>query len=301
MFRLARAGAVAGVVTLALAITGCADKSSSSASGGSASGSASSTSTTPTNELEAVLAKGVLSVATDPAYPPQSSYDQATGQWTGFDIDVATDVAKRLGVTVDWQTPNWDVITAGKWNGRWDLSVGSMTVTNERAKVLNFSTPYYYTPAGLAVQANSSISSIDQLSGKTVGSCGACTYEYYLERKLSIPNYTVNFTVPADVTVKTYDTDSTAIQDLATGRLDAVMSAVPTLQEAIKKGTKIKLLGDPVYFEPLAIAADKSAQLPSQPLIDKVNEILAQMRQDGTLTALSMKYYGQDLPKGQGA
>ena len=176
-----------------------------------------------------------------------------------------------------------------------------MTITKERAQVLNFTKPYYYTPAGLAVQADSPISSFDQLSGKEIGSCGACTYEYYLERTLTIPNYTVDFKVPADVKVKTYDTDSTAIQDLALGRTAAVMSAVPTLQEAIKKGTKIKLLGDPVYYEPLAIAADKSAQLPSDTLIAKVDEILQSMRDDGTLSTLSQKYYGEDLTKGAGS
>src|SRR3712207_7428311 len=48
-------------------------------------------------------------------------------------------------------TPSWDLITAGSWNGRWDLSVGSMTITPERAKVLHFSPPYYYTPASVAV------------------------------------------------------------------------------------------------------------------------------------------------------
>jgi polar amino acid transport system substrate-binding protein len=300
MLKLSRAAAIAGVLAVSIAMTGCADKSSSTASSASGGGSASPTGA-PTTELEAVMASGTLKVATDPAYPPQSSYDEAAGTWTGFDIDVATEIANRMGVKVDWQTPAWDVITAGKWNGRWDLSVGSMTVTTERDKVLNFSSPYYYTPAGLAVQSGSDIASFDQLAGKEVGSCGACTYEYYLERKLQIPNYTVDFKVPADVKVKTYDTDSTAIQDLTLGRTAAVMSAVPTLQEAIKKGTKIKLLGDPVYYEPLAIAADKSARLPSDTLTAKVNEVLDQMRADGTLAKLSQKYYGADLTKPQGS
>ncbi len=56
---------------------------------------------------------------------------------------MAEEIAKRLGVEVEWITPSWDVITAGNWNGRWDLSVGSMTPTPERQKVLHFSPPYY--------------------------------------------------------------------------------------------------------------------------------------------------------------
>ncbi len=234
-------------------------------------------------------------MSTDPAYPPQSSYDEATGTWEGFDIDVAEEIAKRLGVTVEWKTPSWDLITAGGWNDRWDLSVGSMTITAERATVLDFSTPYYYTPAGLAVQAGSDIASFDQLSGKTIGVCGACTYEFYLERNLNIPGYSVEYLVPEDVTLKTYDTDSTAIQDLVIGRLDAVMSAVPTLQGAIDKDKPIQLLGDPVFYEPLGAAADKGAPLPPDSFITKVSDIIIEMHSDGTLTQLSMKWYGEDL------
>ncbi len=249
----------------------------------------------PQTLLDRVMADGTVRVSTDPAYPPQSSYDEATGTWEGFDIDVAEEIAKRMGVTVDWKTPSWDLLTAGGWNDRWDLSVGSMTITAERAQVLDFSDPYYYTPAGLAVQEGSDIASLDQLAGKTIGVCGACTYEFYLERGLNIPGYEVQYLVPEDVTIKTYDTDSTAIQDLVIGRLDAVMSAVPTLQGAIDKGKPIQLLGDPVFYEPLAAAADKGAPLDPTSFIDKVTEIIQEMHDDGTLTELSMTWYGEDL------
>ena len=95
--------------------------------------------------------RGELKVSTDPAYPPQSSLNEKTGKYEGFDIDVATEVAHRLGVKVAWETPSWEVITAGSWNDRWQMSVGSMTPTNDRQKVLDFSQPYYYTPAVVVV------------------------------------------------------------------------------------------------------------------------------------------------------
>jgi polar amino acid transport system substrate-binding protein len=173
-----------------------------------------------------------------------------------------------------------------------------MTITKERAQVLDFTTPYYYAPAGLAVQQGSDITSFDQLSGATIGVCGACTYEFYLERKLNIPGYNFEYLVPEDVTIKTYDTDTTAIQDLVLGRLDAAMSAVPTLQGAIDKGRPIQLLGDPVFYEPLAVAIDKSAPLDPTSLVAKISEIIDQMHQDGTLSELSMKWYGEDLTTG---
>ncbi|MFM7598722.1 MAG: transporter substrate-binding domain-containing protein [Actinomycetota bacterium] len=251
--------------------------------------------------LAQILDTGVLRVSTDPAYPPQSSYDEATGEWQGFDIDVANEIATRMGVTTQWETPSWDVITAGNWNDRWDVSVGSMSITDERAQVLDFTEPYYFTPAGVAVNADSDIQSIDQLAGKRVGVCGACTYEYYLNRTLSIPGFNFEFLVPEDVEIVTYDTDTTALQDLKLGRVDAMVSAVPLLEEAIKKGKEIRLVGDPVFLEPLAVAADKSSPLPVDSLVAELDRIIAEMHADGTLSELSMKWYGVDITKGPGA
>ena len=264
--------------------TGSADATGSSGATGA-----------PESLLDRIMADGTLRVSTDPAYPPASSYDETTGSWEGFDIAVAEEVAKRLGVEIAWETPSWDLITAGNWNDRWDLSVGSMTVTAERAQVLDFTEPYYYTPGGLAVQEGSSITSIDQLAGKTVGVCGACTYESYLNRNLNIPGYTPTYVVPEDITIKTYDTDSTAIQDLVLGRLDAAMSSIPILQGAIDKEKPIQLLGDPVFSEPLALAIDKSAPLDTASFLQAVNDILAEMHADGTLSSLSMEWWGEDL------
>lgn len=283
-------------LVMVFALIGAACANDNPSGSGGATGSAGATgSGAPQTLLDRIKADGALRVATDPAYPPASSFDEATGTWEGFDIAAATEVAKRLGVEIKWETPSWDLITAGSWNDRWDLSVGSMTVTAERAQVLDFTDPYYYTPAGLAVQQGSSITSIDQLAGKTIGVCGACSYESYLNRNLNIPGYTPTYVVPEDVTLKTYDTDSTAIQDLVLGRVDAVMSSVPILQGAINKDKPIQLLGDPVFFEPLAMAVDKKAPLDPTSFVAAVNAIVDEMHADGTLTQLSQQWWGEDL------
>ncbi|MFM9048770.1 MAG: transporter substrate-binding domain-containing protein [Actinomycetota bacterium] len=305
---------VVGVLALSGAVVaGCGSSSTSSGEGSSSapapqSSAAESSAPAPESSAPAeadLLAKikeaGVLRVSTDPAYPPQSSFDEATQEWQGFDIDVANEIATRMGVTTQWETPSWDVITAGNWNDRWDVSVGSMSITDERAQVLDFTEPYYFTPAGVAVNADSDIQSIDQLAGKRVGVCGACTYEYYLNRTLSIPGFNFEFLVPEDVEIVTYDTDTTALQDLKLGRVDAMVSAVPLLEEAIKKGKEIRLVGDPVFLEPLAVAADKSSPLPVDSLVAELNRIIAEMHADGTLSELSMKWYGVDITKGPGA
>jgi polar amino acid transport system substrate-binding protein len=279
---------VAGLAVVAMVAVACG--SSKPTPGG----------TTPAkNDLLAAIQKaGVLNVSTDPAYAPQSSLNEKTGKWEGFDIDVATEIAKRLGVTVAWKTPAWETITSGHWSGRWDISVGSMTITPERAQVLDFSTPYYYTPAGLAVyKTNTSYTQPSDLNGKKIGVCGDCTYQKYLQHSLQIPGYNIEFKVDSP-DIHTYDTDTTAIADLALGdgvRLDAVMSAVPTLEQAIKSGSPIKLLDGPLFFEPLAVAIDKSSTLDPASLVSKVSQIVQQMHQDGTLSTLSMKWYGEDL------
>jgi polar amino acid transport system substrate-binding protein len=293
-----RLASLIAALAILLAVSACGGGGSAGGGGGDDSGGGGGG-----DLLQEVKDRGVLRVSTDPAYPPQSFLNEQ-GEFEGFDIDVAEEIAKRMGVEVEWITPSWDVITAGSWNGRWDLSVGSMTVTPERSKVLHFSPPYYYTPAAAAVhESNTDITNLEtDLDGKTIGVCGACTYEFYLDRSLNIPG-DYEFVVD-NPQIRTYDTDSSAIQDLALGdgvRLDAAMSSLTTLQEAVDSGTPIKIVGDPLYYEPLAAAIDKEAPADPQPLVDEVSRIIEEMHQDGTLTELSKKWYdGIDLTKKQG-
>ncbi len=100
--------------------------------------------------LADVCEAGVLVVSTDPAYPPQSSLNPDTGEYEGFDIDVAQEIADRLGVELELTDPSFDAVVAGNWGGRWDVSVGSVTVTEERRAALDFTQPYYFTPAQMA-------------------------------------------------------------------------------------------------------------------------------------------------------
>jgi polar amino acid transport system substrate-binding protein len=257
--------------------------------------------------LAAIEEEGVLTVSTDPAYPPQSELNEETNEYEGFDIDVATEIANRLGVEVAWEAPAWETIISGSWAGRWDISVGSMTITPERADVVLFTPPYYYTPASIAVhEDNSTISIPSDLDGMRVGVCGGCTYDLYLQGALEIAQDPSGDAVAiqseiTDPQIRTYDTDSTAIQDLALGdgqRLDAVISALPTLQQAIENGAPIKVVGEPVYFEPLSVAVDRSSELDPQSLVDRISEIIEEMHDDGTLAQLSQEWYGADLTQG---
>ncbi|MFT0799372.1 ABC transporter substrate-binding protein [Synechococcus sp. R5-12] len=248
--------------------------------------------------LAQVQERGVLRISTDSNYRPQS-YLNPDGSWEGFDVDVAREIAKRLGVEAEFLDINFDVITAGSWNGRWDVNVGSMTVTAERQKALLFTIPYYYTPASFVVHQASTLTDIAALEGKRVGVGTATTYQAYLEGNLTLEGETIQVPAPR-VDIRIYDTDSLALQDLALGdgtRLDAVLTALPTAENAIREGLPLKTLGDPVYYEALAVALDRSSPAPSESLQAKINEILESMHADGTLTALSKRYYGIDLTK----
>lgn len=256
--------------------------------------------------LAAIEDKGTLTVSTDPAYPPQSELNKDTGEYEGFDIDVATEIAERLGVELALKDVVWDTITAGNWNGRWDVSVGSMTITPERAEVLRFTPPYYFTPAAIAVHDdNTTISGATDLSGKKIGVCGACTYDLYLQGTLEIAQDESGeaVAIPSEVedpSIVTSDTDSTSLDALALGdgrRLDAVISAQPTIQAAIDAGKPLKIVGEPLYYEPLSVAIDRNASLDPESLVEKISGIIEEMHEDGTLSELSEKWYGADLTK----
>jgi polar amino acid transport system substrate-binding protein len=266
-----------------------------------------------TNKLAEIQARGTLVVSTDPAYPPQSQLveggkraantkctsDQHTSsELTGFDIDTAIAIAKKLGVEACFVTPDWTLITAGNWSNRWDISIGSMTITPERMTKLYFTQPYYTTPAAFFVyNTNTTYTQPSDLSGKKVGACSGCTYEYYLDGSLQIPGENINFVVK-NVQFTGYGTDLDAIQDLALGdgtRLDAILTAQPTGAGAIKDGLPLKQLGDPVYFEYLAGAVDKASTPDPISFLKKVSEIIQGLNTDGTLLQLSQKYYGIDL------
>jgi polar amino acid transport system substrate-binding protein len=265
------------------------------------------------DKLEEITNRGTLIVSSDPAYPPQSELvenatrkadtkcasDQRTvGELTGFDIDTAAEIAKRLGVEVCFVTPDWTLITGGNWADRWDVSVGSMTITPERMDKLYFSQPYYTTPAAFFVhQDNTTFTQPADLSGKKVGACSGCTYDFYLAGTLQIPGETMNYVVQ-NPQFTGYETDLNALQDLALGdgvRLDAVLTALPTGQGAIADGLPLKQLGDPVYFEYLAAAIDKAHSKDPVSFVKKLDEIIQQMHADGTLQKLSQQYYGLDL------
>jgi len=251
--------------------------------------------------LEEIYGAKTIVVSSDANYAPQSFLNDK-GELEGFDISVAKEVAKRLGVKVKFITPDWDLITAGKWGKRWDISIGSMTPTAERKHALLFTMPYYSSPAQFAVHKdNSSIKTLADLAGKRIGIATETTNERYLRSDLAIEDVKIVYQDWKPGKLQTYPTDANHIEDLSLGdglRLDAIFSSRQTIAEAIRsgcgKGCPLKMLGEPPYFEPLSFALDKS-RANSQTLVDKLNEVIKSMYDDGTLVKLSEKFYHTNL------
>jgi len=246
--------------------------------------------------LSQIQARGVLRVSTDPNYAPQSFID-SKGELDGFDIDVAKEIARRLGVKVEFATPAWEIITAGNWGGGWDISVGSMAITAERKKVLYFSPPYYYTPAQFGALKDTGITQIEDFSGRTVCVGASTTYEYYLNGTLTLESGMIAKQV-SGVKVTTYPTEQECTQAIQAGRkeFDGVLTAGPTLEENIKIGMPLVKVGDAVFYEALAVAMSRSVPN-SESLVAAVSKAIENMHQDGTLATLSTKWYGVDLTK----
>ena len=276
--------AVVAVMTFAAAC-GNGGSGGPNASAGTPTGSALERATTilghaPTGLAKTIVGRGSVLVADDADYPPQSSVDQQTGKLVGFDVDVAEAVGKMLGLKVDFTHPAWETVPTGLKKGKFDVSIGSMTITPQRQQVLDFTDPYYYTQGQVFVKTGGrQITGVKDLFGKTVGVGAATTYYGFLKRYPRIK-------------VRIYTTDVDAFPDLRSGKLDYVMTAGSTGQQAILAGQPFQFSGKPLYYEDLAFAIKKG-----QPdWLALLNYTVRQMHKNGTLSALSRKWYhGLDL------
>ena len=244
--------------------------------------------------LDRVKERGVLTVATESDWFPQAFIND-DNELDGFDVDVAKEIARRMEVDIRFVTPEWDIIIAGNWGGRWDLSVGSMTPTKERGEVLDFPAIYYYAPAGFAVHEDSGAQTKADLNGKRIAACSGCTFEYYLQKDLTIdaegvPPFTYDVTPGEIVSLRD---PSTIFNDLRLGdgvRLDAMIDSLPTIRAAIANGYPLRVVGTPAFYEPLALAIDKG----DAEFNAVLGEVIRLMHQDGTLSRLSNKWYEVD-------
>ena len=192
----------------------------------------------------------------------------------------------------------WEEQTTAHWGDGFDTVIGSMTPTAKRAEVLDFPVVYYYALGALAVHKdNKTINTPADASGKRIGALKSANYEMYLRRQpfgiKDMPPVTYKIDNP---TVITYDTEGQAFQALAKGdgvELDAMVNYLPAFMAQIKAGKPFRIIGQPLYLLPQSVAV-----LPGDKELEaRLKEIVDSMRDDGTLSKLSLQWLDYDSTK----
>ncbi|MGG3562756.1 transporter substrate-binding domain-containing protein [Neobacillus rhizosphaerae] len=197
---------------------------------------------------------------------------------TGFDIEVGNAVGKELGLEPVQKRMKFKGLIEGIKTGRADAAVASHTINPQRAKQVDFSTPYYYSGPQIFTRPDSKIKTVDDLKGKEVAVAKGSTYADTAKK------YTSN--------IKMYDSDITALKALSIGRHDAVITDFVTGKSAKKEGFKIQ-------GQQLIERSEQAIVVPKDNpiLLKRINDALQRLRNDGTLSRISQKYFGEDITK----
>ena len=265
--------AAAGVLTL----SGCSNSSTSTA----ASAGASSAAGSAADQLASIQASGKLIVALEGAWQPWSYHDESD-TLVGYDVEVSRAIAEKLGVEPEYVESDWDSLFAGLDAGRIDMVCNGVEVTDERALTYDFTTPYGYIHTALAVRKdNDEIKTFEDLKGKTTANSLASTYMELAE------SY--------GATVQGIDTLEETIQLLAAGRIDATLNADVSFYDYLNvhPDADFKIVAQTEDASHVAIPLRKGDN--SATLLEAVNNVIDELRADGTLKELSEKYFGQDI------
>ena len=230
--------------------------------------------------LARIQARGTLIIATEGTWSPWTYHDE-DGALVGLDVEIGTLIAKGLGVEPEFMETDWDSILAGVDSGRFDIACNGVGYTETRAEKYSFSTPYVYTHKVLVVRSdNEAIKTVEDLKGKTTANSPSSTYAALAEEQGAAVTYVSSLLE--------------TLMLVEQGRVDATINAQVSIENYLSQhpqaGIKVVqvLPGDPVAY-PVRKDAD------TETLIAAINEILEQARQDGTLAAISQKYFGMDL------
>ncbi|MBM7062487.1 cystine ABC transporter substrate-binding protein [Pseudomonas sp. UL073] len=231
--------------------------------------------------LDEIKANGSIKVGLEGTYPP-FNYQDANGQLSGFEVDFANALAKELGVKAEFQPTKWDGILAALESKRLDVVINQVTISEERRKKYDFSTPY--TVSGIQALTRkdtaASITNAQSLAGKKVGVGLGTNYEQWL--KDNVP----------DAVIKTYDDDPTKFQDLRVGRIDAILvDRLAAFEMVSKTGDQLALAGQAFSRQEAGVALRKG----NPALLAAIDQAIGKLRADGTLKALSEKWFKADV------
>lgn len=226
---------------------------------------------------EEIQKDGKIIVASEGAFPPFNYFEGPT--LTGFEIDLAEALAKKMGVKVQWQALAFDALLAGLKQDRWDMVIASFGITPERSKAVAFTNPHYCS-GGIIVAKDPAIRTVADLKGKVVAVQTGTTYLEHVKK------------IPGVKTVKNFPKDTDARTALVAGRVDAWVTDRFVAKEAndADPGAGLKT-GDFVFVEKIAMAVKKG----NTSLAEALNKALAETLADGTYAEISKKYLNEDI------
>jgi cystine transport system substrate-binding protein len=235
------------------------------------------------NSLEDIRKKGQITVGLEGTYPP-FSFQNDKGELSGFEVEFAQALAKELGIKANITPGKWDGLLASLESKRIDVVINQVTITEERKKKYNFSTPYTYSGIQVLTKKENAknYKSAADLGGKKIGVGLGSNYEQWLRENTK------------GVDIRTYDDDPTKYQDLNIGRTDAILvDRIAALDLVSKTGNTLALGGEPLSKQEAGVAIRKS----DEELLKAVNAAIDTLRKNGTLSKLSQKWLGADITK----
>ncbi len=219
---------------------------------------------------------GKLLMGSDTTYPPFESIDDK-GEAVGFDVDIAREIAERLGLELEVVSVKWEGIIPGLKTGDYDIVMSAMTITEERLMEIDFSDPYIDSDQSIAVRkGDTSIKNEADLAGKVVGVQVDTTGQFTAEK------------IPGIKEIKKYDTILMAFEDLELGRIDAIVNDYPVNAYISKDRGKTEVVATIKTDEKYGIGVKKG----NSQLLKAINKALAEIKKDGTYDRIYEKWFG---------
>jgi cystine transport system substrate-binding protein len=236
------------------------------------------------DHLARIKAAGTITVATEGVWAPFTYHDETTDELVGFDVEVAKAIAEKLGVTAEFKEVAFDGGLTGVSTGTFDMMANGVGVTEERKKTYDFTDPYVYDHAVvITLASNDTINSFADLKGLTTANSVGSTYE-----AMGVEN---------GATVSNVDTIGETMTLVLNGTVDATINSMTTAQDYINttgtKDLRIAAVADDATLcaIPLAKGSDNDS------LRAEINRAIKELRDEGRLSEISMKYFGADITK----
>lgn len=232
------------------------------------------------DRLAAIQKAGKLVVGIEGTYPPFTYHDGTTDELTGFDVEVARAVGEKLGVEVVFSEAAWDSLLAALDSGRIDTMINAVSISAEREEKYDFAGPYLYINRQIWVTGdNDEIQSVADLNGKKIATNTTNVYaEWYKAQGAEIVSI---------------DTSGEAIALLLSGRVDFIGSTSIVINDYLSEHPEADIkcaFTIPDSDEPVGIPVQKGETR----LAEAIDQALKELEEDGTLSALSIQYFGED-------